>query len=97
MTRPTPPTGLNTVATGSNEIVGWWTASSDNWGVYGYWINRREAGTQDPPTKFGTNQTWFVHDDVEPGTSYEYWVEAIDLCPRLSDPSAVQIVTTPSP
>ncbi len=93
-TPPTAPTGLaasGTTADGTNLS---WTASTDNVGVTGYDIYRRQ-GTNGGFTQVGwAVGTSFAATGLSPATRYHFHVVARDAAGNSSPPSAAVTVTT---
>jgi chitodextrinase len=87
-TPPTAPANLTGTAAADHVDLSW-TASTDNVGVVRYKVSRNgtEIGT---PT--GTS---YSDTTVQPNTSYQYSVVAVDAAGNPSDPSNVFTVTTP--
>jgi chitodextrinase len=87
---PTTPTGLVASNVSANEIDLSWTASSDNVGVAGYDVLR--DGVQ-----IGSSTTTSYTDlSVNPATTYQYQVRAVDDSENVSGLSNILTVTTPS-
>jgi len=90
-TPPTSPTGLTATAFSSTQINLAWTASTDNVAVTGYQILR--DGTQ-----VGTSATnSFSDTGLNPSTSYNYTVRAVDAAANPSAQSQPASATTLTP
>jgi hypothetical protein len=91
---PTAPTGLTASAPSSGLVNLNWNPSIDNVGVTGYRIFR--GGNL--LTTVG-NVTNYTDSTVQPNTTYQYQVRAIDAAtpPNVSNPSNTATVTTPAP
>ena len=90
---PTPPTDLTSVALDSHSIRLTWVASTDNVGVVGYDIRRN--GRHVASQRDGT--TTFLDEQLEPGTTYTYQVNAFDAAGNVSGLSNATTATTPEP
>lgn len=88
---PTAPTNLAVVANAYNKVTFTWTASSDNVGVTGYYINR--GGVTIAQVSSGTT---FVDTTVLPSTTHKYSVAAFDAAGNTSGYPATVSVTTPA-
>ena len=87
-TAPSAPTGLVASAVTSSSATLSWTASTDNYGVAGYYVYRN--GTQiAAPTA-----TSYTDSSLSPSTTYSYTVKAADAAGNLSAASAALGVTT---
>lgn len=87
--KPTKPMNLSATAVSSSQVDLAWTASTDNVGVAGYKIFRND-------TQIDTTSTNFYSDvSVSPSTIYSYYVVAYDAARNDSDPSNIDVVTTP--
>ena len=91
--RPTPPTGLTSVAVDSKTIRLTWAASTDNVGVVGY--NIRRDGRHVASLRDGT--TTFLDSQLDSGTTYTYQVRAFDAAGNDSALSDAATATTPEP
>jgi fibronectin type 3 domain-containing protein len=95
-TAPTAPTGVTATASGLSIALGW-TASTDNVGVSGYWVERCQGvdcsvfGLVASPAAPG-----YSDPGLAPTTSYSYRVAAVDAAGNTSAYSAVVSATTGS-
>jgi chitodextrinase len=89
-TAPSTPTSLTASAGAYNKVDLTWTASNDNVGVTGYYINRN--GTTIAQT---TAVTSYSDTTVLPATSYSYQIVAFDAASNESGFSNTSTVTTP--
>lgn len=87
-TPPSIPTGLVAVATGSDEIVLSWVASTDNVAVKGYAIYR--GGT----LLDSVDRPGYVDFGVLPSRTYSYTVDAVDSSGNRSSQSGSASATT---
>jgi chitodextrinase len=87
---PTTPTGL-VASISSSSVSLSWTASTDNFGVIGYYIykNGSKLITNTPIT--GTS---YLDSGLQEGNSYTYSVVAYDAAGNLSNPTPAINVTT---
>jgi chitodextrinase len=93
-TAPTAPRELTAKAASSNQIILSWTASTDNVGVTGYWVERRH-GNNGSFTQIGTSSsTTYTSSGLSSRTSYSYRVRATDAAGNLSGYSNVANATT---
>ena len=98
-TPPTAPTSLTATAASSTQINLSWTASTDNVGVTGYYIQRCVGSGC---TNFAQiaevsgSTTIYVDASVAPLTTYTYEVIATDAAGNLSTPSNSASATTPA-
>ncbi|ADO68763.1 carbohydrate binding domain-containing protein [Stigmatella aurantiaca] len=87
-TAPSVPTGLSASAVTSSSVTLSWTASTDNYGVAGYFVYRN--GTQiAAPTGTG-----YTDSSLSPSTVYSYTVKAADAAGNTSAASAALSITT---
>jgi hypothetical protein len=84
---PGVPTGLQATP-GTNSITLSWNAPTDNVGVAGYLVARKEGPTSSSPS------TSFTDTSLTSGTAYTYTVAAYDAAGNTSEPSAPLTVTT---
>jgi fibronectin type 3 domain-containing protein len=98
---PTAPSSLAAAASGSSQIDLSWTASTDNVGVSGYWIERCQgAGCSDTPSNFArinsslATDTNYADNGLLSGTSYSYRVQGVDAAENLSAYSNIASATT---
>jgi chitodextrinase len=89
-TAPTAPTNLTATAASTSSISLSWGASSDNVGVTGYRIYRNSSLVA---TVSGTSYT---DSGLASGTTYSYFVRAIDAAGNVSAASNTASATTPS-
>src|SRR5437870_1039767 len=87
---PSTPTGLEATSAASTRVALSWSPSSAS--VAGYTVHRdgSSIGTARP------DSTTFLDEDVTPGTTHTYSVDAFDLVNDHSTPSAPLTVTTPA-
>ncbi|MEO3821043.1 glycoside hydrolase family 9 protein [Plantactinospora sp. B24E8] len=91
-TPPGTPTGLTASAVTTTGATLSWTASTDNVGVTGYRVYR-EAGATD--TLLGTvTATTYPVTGLTAGTTYQFYVVAVDAAGNVSAASAPVPVTT---
>jgi hypothetical protein len=87
---PSTPTGLSATPASPTEVELSWTAATDNVGVAGYGVYR-------DGTLIGTaTSTMFTDQAVQPDTTYEYAVDAVDAMGNRSALSAPATAATPS-
>ncbi len=88
--RPSTPTGLLLAGKTSNSVDLTWNASTDNVGVTGYQIIDEATGNV-----VGTSATTAgTVSGLNPGTSYSFFVKAIDAAGNTSWRSNLRAVTT---
>ncbi len=87
---PTAPTGL-TAAVSSSSVTLSWNASTDNFGVIGYYIYRNDQRINNTTTISGTT---YVDSGIPEGTAYIYSVVAYDAVGNISNPSNSVTATT---
>ena len=91
---PTVPTNLVATAVSASQINLSWSASTDNVGVTGYYVERQNPGS----TNFGqiasVTGTSFNDTNLVSGSSYSYRVRATDAAGNLSAYSAVAAAST---
>jgi len=91
---PTAPSGLTATATASSANLSW-TASTDNVGVTGYYIERCQGSGCSTFTQIGTSSTTSYADNgLSASTSYTYRVRATDAAGNLSGYSNTSTATT---
>lgn len=88
---PSAPTNARATASSSNKVAVIWTASTDNVGVTGYYV-QRDGATIAVVT--GTNYT---DTTVGANTTYNYVIKARDAAGNVSTASNKATVTTPNP
>jgi chitodextrinase len=101
---PTAPSGLSATAASSVQLNLSWTASTDNVGVTGYFIERCQgtgcANFAQVAAPAGTS-TSYADNGLLVGTSYSYRVRATDAVGNLSGysniASATTLTTVPNP
>ncbi|WP_061296064.1 GH12 family glycosyl hydrolase domain-containing protein [Herbidospora cretacea] len=95
-TAPSAPSNLNGGGTTSNSTNLSWSASSDNVGVAGYRIFRRQ-GSSGSFTQVGTSSsTSFSATGLSASTAYQFYVTAYDAAGNVSSQSNTASVTTTS-
>ncbi len=87
---PTPPTGLVAGETTISSVNLTWNPSADNVGVDRYHVYRDDLLVGTP------SSTGFVAGGLQPETTYEFVVRAVDAAGNLSSPSAPLEVVTPA-
>lgn len=87
---PSVPTNVSGKALSQSQIQLSWTASTDNKGVTSYQVFRNGtlAGSVNAPS------TTFADANLNPGTSYQYYVKAVDAANNISGASQTVTVTT---
>lgn len=93
---PTAPTSLTATPISVSQINLFWTASTDNMAVAGYWIERCLASSCTYARVNGALVTGTTYNDttgLTAGTAYNYRVQAVDAVPN---PSAYSTVATAS-
>jgi fibronectin type 3 domain-containing protein len=94
-TPPTAPSNLTATASGSSGINLSWTASTDNVGVTGYFVERCQgAGCATFAQIASPTGTSYADTGLTAGTSYSYRVRATDAAGNLSGYSNVASATT---
>src|SRR5258708_23973270 len=95
-TPPTPPTGLAATASSSTQIGLTWAASTDNFGVTGYRIERCTGASCTSFAQIGTTTgpTTFSNSGLTASTSYSYRVRATDAAGNLSNYSNTSPIIT---
>jgi chitodextrinase len=91
---PTAPTNLVARTLGVTQINVSWTASTDNVGVTGYVVERRDPGSPNFVQVGTTTGTSYNDTELTAGSSYSYQVRAADAAQNLSGYSAVASTTT---
>ena len=82
---PTAPTNLTATPAGGTQINLSWTASTDNVGVTGYFVQRCQgAGCTNFAQIGAPTTTTYSDSSLSPGTSYTYQVQATDAAGNLS-------------
>ena len=93
-TPPTAPTNLAATAVGGAQINLSWTASTDNVGVTGYFVERENPGST-TFTQVGTTAgTTYTDAGLSPSSTYSYRVRATDAAGNLSFYSNTAAATT---
>lgn len=95
---PTAPTNLRATPTSGAQIDLSWTASTDNVGVTGYWIERCTGVACTNFARVNTSlvaNTAFSNAGLTPATTYRYQVQAADAEGNLSAYSNIAVATTP--
>ena len=90
---PTAPTNLAAVASAYNKVDLSWGASTDKLGVKSYSIIRNGVTVASVPA---STTTYSDTNNVQPNTSYSYYVFAINTVGNYSASSNTQTVTTPA-
>jgi fibronectin type 3 domain-containing protein len=96
---PTAPSNLTALATGPTQINLSWTASTDNVGVTGYFVQRCSGSGCTNFAQVASlpgNTTAYNDISVAPSTTYNYQIVATDAAGNLSAPSNPATVTTPA-
>lgn len=88
---PTAPAGLHVTSVTRTTVSLSWSASTDDVRVAGYRVYRNDAQIA------FTTETSFTDENLSPGTSYTYKIQAIDDVPLVSEFSNVVSVTTLAP
>ena len=94
---PTAPSNLLATAVSTSQINLSWTAATDNVGVTGYRVERRDPGSSSFVQIGTTTGTTFNDTGLAAGTSYDYQVRASDAAGNLGAYSAVATATTQTP
>jgi chitodextrinase len=92
--QPSRPRNLVATALGISEIHLSWTASTDNIGVTGYLVERRDPGSQSFVQVGSSTRSSYNDPELAPGSTYSYRVRATDAAQNLSDYSGVASATT---
>ena len=87
---PSTPTGLEAPSVASTRVALSWSQSTGSVAGHTVYRDGSSIGTTRPDT------TTFVDENVTPGTTYTYAVDAFDLVNDHSPPSAPLTVTTPA-
>jgi len=96
-TPPTAPSNLTATASGPSQINLTWTASTDNVGVTGYFVERCQGAACTNFTQVGTTAgTTYSDTGLAANTSYSYRVRATDAAANLSPYSNTASATTTS-
>jgi chitodextrinase len=91
---PTSPGNLVATALGVSQVRLSWTASTDNFGVAGYLMERQDPGNQSFVQVGTSNGTSYNDTGLAAGSGYSYRVRATDAAQNLSQYSGVTSVTT---
>ncbi len=95
-TPPSAPTGLSPTP-GATVVQLSWTASTDNVGVTGYFVERCQGGGCSNFASVGTsNGVFFTDSGLTASTSYSYRVRATDAAGNLSGYSNTAVTATTS-
>ena len=95
-TPPSVPQNLTVTGTTSNSVNLSWSPSTDNVGVTGYEVFRRQ-GTSGGFTQVGTpSGTSFTASGLSAGTQYQFYVRARDAAGNVSGNSTTVTATTTS-
>mgnify|MGYP001419134531 CR=1 FL=1 len=93
-TPPSVPQNLTVTGTTSTSVSLSWSPSTDNVGVTGYQIFRRQ-GTSGSFSEVGTTSgTSFTSGGLSPNTQYQFYVRARDAAGNVSGNSATVSATT---
>src|SRR5256884_6164716 len=87
---PSTPTGLEATSAASTRVALAWSPSTGSVAGYTVYRDGSSIGTARP------DSTTFLDEDVTPGTTHTYSVDAFDLVNDHSTPSAPLTVTTPA-
>jgi hypothetical protein len=94
---PTAPSNLSAIGVNSNQINLSWTASTDNVGVTGYYIERCQGAGCTLFFRVAVSTGPAYNDTgLPPNTTYSYRVRATDAAGNLSSYSNVATATTQS-
>lgn len=97
-TPPTAPANLTASPASSNQINLSWTASTDNFGVTGYLVERCQGSGCSSFAQIGTSTTTTYSDiGVTASLSYSYRVRATDAAGNLSSYSNIVTTSTSAP
>lgn len=94
---PTAPSGLTALATGPTQVNLSWTASTDNVGVTGYFVQRCSGSGCTNFAQVASlpgNTTTYTDISLAPSTTYTYQIVATDAASNLSLPSSPAGATT---
>jgi fibronectin type 3 domain-containing protein len=94
---PTAPSSLTALATSPTQVSLSWTASTDNVGVTGYFVQRCSGSGCTNFSQVASlpgNTTAFSDTTLAPSTTYNYQIVATDAAGNLSSPSNIATVTT---
>jgi len=91
MEAPSSPANLGTTAVTSNSISLQWDAATDNVGVTGYRVSRNGQ------TIATVVSTSYNDSGLQPSTSYDYSVQALDAAGNESAASTINVVTNAPP
>lgn len=89
-TPPTAPTGLTAQASAAEVDLSWTGSTDSGSGIAGYRVYRNGTLLAKPG-----NTTSYADTQVSPGTTYSYWVTAVDNAGNESPASNTVAVTTP--
>src|SRR4029450_2585752 len=90
-TAPTTPTDLRTTAITATSVTLAWSPSTDNSGSVSYRVRLIS-----PSTEKVANQTSLTWTSLSPGTTYSFYVYAVDKAGNRSVNSNTLAVTTPA-
>lgn len=90
-TAPTQPTNLHTTAITATSVTLAWNPSTDNSGSVTYRVHMVS-----PSMERATSQTSFTWTSLSPGTTYSFYVYAVDKAGNRSANSNTLTVTTPA-
>ena len=90
-TAPTTPTDLHTTAITATSVTLAWNPSTDNSGSVSYRVHLIS-----PSTEKVANQTSLTWTSLSPGTSYSFYVYAVDKTGNRSANSNTLTITTPA-
>jgi hypothetical protein len=89
-TAPAAPTGLTAQASATEVDLSWTGSTDSGSGIAGYRVYRNGTLLARPG-----NTTSYADTQVSPGTTYSYWVTAVDNAGNESPASNTVTVTTP--
>lgn len=92
---PTVPGSFASSGSTATSISLSWTASADDTAVTGYNVYRVKGGVTLLATTLASSATSFSDTHVLPGTSYGYFLKALDGDGNLSNATSTVTVTTP--
>jgi chitodextrinase len=93
-TPPSTPQNLSVTGTTSSSVSLSWSASSDNVGVTGYEVFRRQGSSGSFGLAGTTGSTSFTSGGLSPDTQYQFFVVARDAAENTSGNSSTVTATT---
>jgi chitodextrinase len=94
---PTQPTNLTATPAGASQINLNWTASTDNVGVTGYFVEQCQGANCTTFTQIATvTSTTYASAGLQPNSSYTFRVRATDAAGNLSSYSNLATASTTS-